>query len=181
MDWSPEDSDDITAYHEAGHAVASLVCRDFVGRMEFVESEDGPLAQTETWELEPPLVTDGGSVVKKEAYSHEELAAYEDAIRILMSGPAAEARYADRDFQTALERNPSDNKKINAISHSVWRDYDLVDQLAGRLRDDSIQLVEEHWLAIEALAVAFEEKRSLSGEQIREVVYSVPDADARSV
>jgi hypothetical protein len=165
--WALEDSDDIVARHEAGHAVASLARRDHIGPVEFVDDDSDHVARADTWNLEPPLVTASGAVVQRQHYSDADLQAYEDAIVISMAGPAAEAKAADRSFEEAMEHNPGDRRKADVISHSVWRQHDLVDQVLERLGREAQDLVESHWDDIERIATALEEQRRLEGDEVR--------------
>jgi hypothetical protein len=159
-----QDPDDVVAHHEAGHAVASYVLRDFLGTVTIDSPDEMHAGGTKVWTLTPPLVDDSGLVVTKDKYTENDLDDFEAAVVIATAGPLAETMYwTHRTYDEVLMQNKRDEAQIMTITRKIWPE-----DAAGahqRLRSRAQALLQTNWSSVQRLAAVLEDKRTLAGPE----------------
>ena len=153
------DEDRIAAFHEAGHAVAAWAQGIGVeyATIEHEEGERGRIAL----EQEPGLLTS--------------VAEMERLIRVSLAGPMAQQR-ACGDAEIDQERAGADMIIVRALFIVITGgNIDRFPQFITRLRDETEALIFEplNWARVLSVAAALVERRTLTGDELRDVINAV--------
>lgn len=163
-----DDPDDVVAFHEAGHAAASYLLRGFVGTVT-IEPDTQHAGGTEVWVLSPPLVDQNGRIASKSAYTSDELADLEDAVKIGMAGPVAESLYwPHRTYAEVLARNGDDEGTVVTILKTIWPH--AVESTEKRLCEEVTGLLKANWGKVERLAEVLQAERRVDGGKAQRVL-----------
>jgi ATP-dependent Zn protease len=157
-------SREATAYHEAGHAVAQYYLRLPIRKVTIVsDKEKGTLGHCES---KGPLYLKGIdldiSPAKQDRIFRK--------IQALLAGNVAQQRFNKRSVRKW--HASSDYRKAVDLAIRVT-DTDGVRLLLGWLRHGTECLVQTRWREIEAIAAALLERKTLTGDEIREIINSL--------
>ncbi|MEM7314481.1 MAG: M50 family metallopeptidase [Planctomycetota bacterium] len=153
-----DDELELTAYHEAGHAVAAAILGGRVTRITLEPEDDDRYGDTR---IEWPLA----GVSRKEQIVRE--------IRTLLAGPVAESIYAGSDYELRITRESSvDWLRAAEFASSLFTDKPkrtaylaiIADELKEDLRQESI------WAALAALSDELLAHETIEQHQIEEVL-----------
>jgi ATP-dependent Zn protease len=145
---SRSDAEERTAFHEAGHVVAAYVLDREITRV----SLDGPSGATTS-------LTDDGDEWDRRAKD----------IVVAYAGPLAEARKFERANAGGMyEDHLHIRREIEPVAHAHRRAMtpEDVEVLRSELAAKALQIVDENWGAVEALALELIRTRTLSGPQV---------------
>lgn len=150
-----------TAFHEAGHAVVSVVERVPLTRVTIVEDGDalGSCGHM-PWPTSVQPEYDGSS---------RTTARIRRQIRVLFAGVIAEAK-STGSKRWNLRGFHSDRVSIGDLALYVESGREDASAVCERERCNTEALVAEHWRAIVSVALALLEHESLSGRRVREIV-----------
>lgn len=148
----------LTAYHEAGHAVMAHLCGQIVTKVEIIGDEEHTGSVSCLRYLEEPRWG-----VDKNIPS----VAIEARILCLVAGIAAE-NILTEDLSW---REPQDDlDEAVRLALRVVGSCDRVLPLLNEAREHAVDLLRRHWQAVEAIAGLLLIHRSLSRDQLRQVV-----------
>lgn len=150
----------LTAYHEAGHALASELYGQVLTRVEIVGDTEHS-GSTET--LRFPTDPDEGGL------SRAEVEAIENQLRCVLAGTVAEAMVSGRDD---WDETSGDLDEAVRLAMKLVDDCEDVLPLFEDLREDLEKVLRENWRAIEALADELMDRKSLSGAEVRRILDS---------
>lgn len=150
----------LTAYHEAGHALASELYGQVLTRVEIVgDSEHSGT----TVALRFPSDTDEGQT------SQATLKAVEDQLRCVLAGTVAEMMVAGREDWD----EPSEDLDVAVrLAMKLVDDCEDVLPLLEDVRMDLERILRERWAAVERLAEELIRRKSLSGAEVRQILES---------
>jgi hypothetical protein len=152
-----------TAYHEAGHAVAMAQrCQRF--RTVTIEPGKGYLGRVQGPAIPRPILDDSASRRRTALW-------YDDQIFTLLAGPRAERRFTGRsnhrgasyDYEAAADLIVRMNIPDKAQKH--YYAYHLA-------TIDAFLATPFWWSKVEAVAVALLDRRTLSGDEARGIIWS---------
>lgn len=151
-----------TAYHEAGHAVASHVLKYAPKTKKLTiepEPEFGNLGHALAFfmpSLKPDLEDDLKTMARLEA-----------RVIVLLAGPESERKYTGRYNNAGAAGDHAD-----AADYALRMDSNSTCMAAHReyCRQRAIQLVDHQWKMIEKLAEALLEHKTLNGKQVRAIL-----------
>lgn len=169
-----------TAYHEAGHAVADHVlglrvervtinpvgvfgglCQSSPAGAPVVSQEFlSDLAAIEAkyyGRVAPPVATLEGEALDRQLVQ-------------LLAGPEAQRRYTRSGSHGDSSDMAQARRLLGAGRRSMW---DLCADLADA-RERTRLLLDEHWPAVEAVALALQASGTLSGDQVRLLIATAP-------
>ena len=164
---TPRPDDEIVCYHEAGHAVASVVLGRKVLFVEIDSGEDDNGIPHHGRTSSPPMK------LKKGAYPVRDIV---NEAWIALAGSLAQAR----GMGTREMDDPGDTAKATeltrmVVSHPQARErlgvgtsdlYEVVDAFKIKTRE----LLDEHWPAVERVVDALRTERTISGVRLRQLV-----------
>ena len=166
---SPEEH---TAFHEAGHAVASVVLSGKVGRVTIVEdSRQDSLGSTcTTSSLELARNIEGLKTSRSAAWI---LGTQIQRMVFALAGETAARRASGR-----KDKVGSDDDYGHVADYALGIALDKVEAnaLIAWLERRTDLLIKTHWKPIKALAAALLRQKTLTGKQAREIVLSTPPA-----
>lgn len=148
----------LTAYHEAGHAVMAHLCGQIVTTVEIVGDEEHMGSVSSLRFLEEP---------RWGVDEHMPSAAVEARILCLVAGIAAESII---NGETSWREPEDDLDEAVRLALRVVRSCDRVLPLLEEAREHAVDLLDQHWEAVEALAARLLIHRRLSRDQVRDVV-----------
>lgn len=150
------------AYHEAGHAVVAVRLNHRLGRVTIRPDRDGPVlgrarveALDRRWGTDPTIVLAGYCAEKRHAPSTHWLGGSQDDIG-----------EADRALDRLCGPTTDDNRDAKA---DLWRAWER----------GALEIVKDPdvWRAIEALAAALLEKKTLSGRAAKAIIDPIIDPE----
>jgi ATP-dependent Zn protease len=148
----------LTAYHEAGHALASELYGQVLTRVEIVgDTEHSGSTETLRFPTDPE---EGG-------LSYAEIEAVEKQLRCVLAGTVAEAMVSGRDD---WDETSGDLDEAVRLAMKLVDDCEDVLPLFEDLREDLEKVLRENWRAIEALADELVQRKSLSGAEVRRIL-----------
>jgi ATP-dependent Zn protease len=151
-----------TAYHEAGHAVAHYLLRR-AGRLREVtivpDAQRGTPGRAPRW-TDPYDLDDGPwSDLVKVRLQHEAM--------VLLAGGIAERRFAGRTDQADTQ---SDYEKAAELALAISGSEHAADAFLDWLGTVTEDLVADRWPAVEAIAAALLQQRTLSAHDVDQLV-----------
>ena len=162
----PRPDDEGICWHEACHAVASVVLGRKVLFVEIDSGEDMDGIPHHGLTRNPPLNTKKGLKVKQ---------LYVEA-QIALAGPLAHAKAFE---DTSEIDDPGDHAKASELLRMIlsvpqvqteWGDESRLPDLLEQCKDRTRQLLEDHWGAVERVAGELRTHRSLAGARVRQLV-----------
>jgi len=154
---SPES---LTAYHEAGHALASELYGQVLTRVEIVgDSEHSGT----TLALRFPSDPDEGQTSKAT------LEAVENQLRCVLAGTVAEAMISGRE---GWDETSEDLEVAVRLAMKLVDDCEDVLPLLEDVRADLEEVLRKHWASVKSLADELVRRKSLSGAEVRQILES---------
>jgi ATP-dependent Zn protease len=150
----------LTAYHEAGHALASVLYGQVLTRVEIVGDAEHS-GSTET--LRFPADPDEGGL------SRTEIEAVENQLRCVLAGMVAEAMVVRRN---GWDESSGDLDEAVRLAMKLVDDCEDVLPLLEDLREDLEKVLSANWQSIEVLADRLMDRKSLSGAEVRRLLES---------
>ena len=149
--------DEKTAYHEAGHAVARILLRRVprLRKVTIVSTDD---SEGSTHSAHWPSFNPGSEVDERKVY---------ERIMALLAGPVSEKRFAKRASNVGAR---SDHARAADLALYVSADEKLANSLLKWLSVRTEKFVEVNWWAVQAVAEALLEHKTLSGKKAKEVI-----------
>ena len=160
-------TDQVVCYHEAGHAVASVVLGRKVLFVEVDSGEDVHGIPHHGRTSNPPLNAKKGLKIKQ----------LDIEAQIALAGPLAHAKAFDLD--TSGIEDPGDRAKASELLRMIlsvpqvqaeYGDESRLPDLLEECKDRTRQLLEDHWGAVERVAGELRTRRSLTGARVRQLV-----------
>ncbi len=148
----------LTAYHEAGHALASQLYGQVLTRVEIVGDREHS-GSTET--LRFPTDPDEGEL------SQATLEAVENQLLCVLAGTVAEAMVSGRD---GWDETSGDLDLAVRLAMKLVDNCEDVLPLFQDLREDLETVLRENWTSVEALAGELMDRKSLSGAEVRRIL-----------
>lgn len=150
----------MTAYHEAGHAVMAHLVGQIVTAVEIVGDEEhsGSVCSLRF----------GGQPTSGESLA--EARTLETRILCLVAGGAAE------DILTGERRPRESDGDLDEAARLALRlveEWHQVVPMLDEARDGAVDVLRNHWEAVEALALRLLVHRRLSGEEVRRLIEAV--------
>jgi ATP-dependent Zn protease len=154
------------AYHEAGHAVVGTIQPVGAVRRASIRKNKHSAGRVT---CERPSATWWEAVRSGSPAEAQQAAA--PVIRRAWAGIIAEANVSGK---VNMAGSSTDFETINMLAYQVaWEGADTdLSAYTGRLRRETEAIIKEHWPAIQAVAAALMKRRSLLGDEIRELVKS---------
>jgi ATP-dependent Zn protease len=156
-----------TAYHEAGHAVASYYLFHRIKKVTIVPDKKNDNAGS-CHSKGPSLAGIDVSI------SPRKQATIFDNIKIFLAGEAAQARFNRRTIRQW--HGSSDFHQAAGLALRLSGDARGAELLLDWLRHEAEQLVAIRWREIEVVAEALLRRRTLTGEEVRAVINEYYDA-----
>ena len=151
-------SETLTAFHEAGHALAAELFGERTTRVEIVGDADLS-GSTETLRLPSDPDDEGASQASRESV--------EDQLRCVLAGIVAEAMVSGRD---SWDETSEDLDLAVRLAMKVVDDCEEVVPLLESIRVDLEQVLGQRWAVIEKLADALMHRKQLSGAEVRRIL-----------
>lgn len=151
-----------TAYHEAGHAVVSVLTRHTVKKATIV-SDGETLGEVFNSGWPPSIIADcetGACESKSRRWLFREMI-------IKHAGMIAEARGTGGMTEDVVEWGGSDSSEL---ADYVLRAFSDPQEKVDQAKQETEKLLDAHWEAVEAIAAALLEHRTLSGKRVRAIV-----------
>jgi len=145
----------ITAYHEAGHAVACCVFKHAFKEVSIIP-EEGFQGRVRNGGLPEDLVD---QILGKENLSLEEEKLVRETIIISLAGTASECRFTGEDNWVG---SMSDRRK-------AWALAPILDCRIEDFYEPARQFISSNWKKVEAVAQALLERHTLSAQQVQEI------------
>ncbi len=150
----------LTAYHEAGHALASELYGQVLTRVEILgDTEHSGTTETLRFPVDPD---EGGS-------SRASVEAIENRLRCVLAGTVAEMMVSERE---GWNESSEDLELAVRLAMKLVDDCEDVLPLLEDLRADLENVLREHWAAVESLADELVRRKSLSGAEVRQILES---------
>jgi ATP-dependent Zn protease len=151
---------ELTAWHEAGHAVMAHLCGQFVTGVEIVGDENLTGSVSSLRLIHARHGTDPAV----------RTARLETRILCLVAGFAAEAIVSD-DWDWSAAEDEDLNEAVR-LSLRITKRCDKVPRFLEHARDHAVDLLRSNWPAVEAVSRELMKKGRLSGEEFRVMVES---------
>ena len=148
----------LTAYHEAGHALASELYGQVLSRVEIVGDTEHS-GSTET--LRFPTDPDEGE------FSQANLEAIENQLRCVLAGTVAEGMVSGRE---GWDESSGDLDEAVRLAMKLVDDCEDVLPLLEDLREDLEDIIRANWTSIKALAHELIDRKSLTGAEVRRIL-----------
>ena len=158
--------DAATAYHEAGHAVASWCLGRRVCSATIVPDDDS--AGRVKNEREKPSTA---FAVECGDPWHPSRFRAEKRVMIVQAGEVAQRRYNPRSVRRYHSQSDLNKSLDTLLSCNPYEEEPDVTHHYQLLRKWTASLIERHWHLVEAVAKALLERRTLSGTQILDVIH----------
>lgn len=150
----------LTAYHEAGHALASQLYGQVLTRVEILgDTEHSGTTETLRFPVDPD---EGGT-------SRASIEATENQLRCVLAGTVAEMMVSERE---GWDERSEDLDVAVRLAMKLVDDCEDVLPLLEDIRADLETVLRESWGAIESLAGELVERKSLSGAEVRQILES---------
>ncbi len=153
----------LTAYHEAGHAVAAVLLRCPVESITIEPGEDsGCLGRCVLGDRPSWLCPDTSGGSRARFY-------IERRMMILLAGRVAESKHLGRPYHEGSE---GDEDKIARLAEVICGSDGEDQKFIAWLHARTVNLlsVEEHWQAVERVVAELLERKTLKGAAVRRVV-----------
>lgn len=174
-----------TAYHEAGHVVVAtalqkrveLVSIGVTGKVGgfclFMEQSDPAFAPAEIAAAATEMAATMERPATRPTYSADER---ERRVLIALAGPEAQRRCTGGRWNPLGDEYDMQRARdlLGADSRSVW---DVCAEIADA-RERTRMLLDKHWPAVEAVALALLTTGTLTGSQVRTLIQYTPAAGA---
>lgn len=148
----------LTAYHEAGHALASELYGQVLTRVEIVgDTERSGSTETLRFPTDPD----------EDGRRRAEIEAVENQLRCVLAGTVAEAMVTGRD---RWDESCGDLDEAVRLAMKLVDDCEDVLPLLEDLRDDLETVLRANWDSIESLAEELMVHKSLSGAEVRRLL-----------
>ena len=150
----------VTAYHEAGHAVACWRFGWPISRVSIVLKDaylGAVTADDPTLNIRPDM--DGSKGAKQ---------AMRESIVVCCAGPRAQVRYDASSWHDG--HGEKDFKVAGGLALRLGGISERANALGEKLDAEAQALVESHWAEIEAVATALLEHKELDGDVIKELL-----------
>ena len=148
----------LTAYHEAGHALASELYGQVLTRVEIVgDAEHSGTTESLRFPVDPD---EGGT-------SSASVEAIENRLRCVLAGTVAEMMVSERE---GWAESSEDLEAAVRLAMKLVDDCEDVLPLLEDVRADLEQLLRERWSAVDALADELVKRKSLSGAEVRQIL-----------
>ncbi len=148
----------LTAYHEAGHALASELYGEVLTRVEIVGDTEHA-GTTETLRFATDLDEGRGNRASLEVV--------ENQLRCVLAGTVAEAMVSGRG---GWDETSEDLDAAVRLAMKLVDDCEDVLPLLEDVREDLERVLREHWTAVESLADELMHHKSLSGAEVRRIL-----------
>lgn len=151
-----------TAYHEGGHAVVSVLTRRQVKKVTIVP--DGETLGEVVHYGWPPSIIEDTATRASESKSRRWL--FREMI-IHHAGMIAEAKGTGGMTEDIVEWGGSDS---STLADYVLQAFGDSQKKVDQTKQETKKLLDAHWEAVEAIAAALLEHRTLSGKRVRAIV-----------
>jgi ATP-dependent Zn protease len=148
----------LTAYHEAGHALASELYGEVLTRVEIVGDSEHT-GTTETLRFATDLDEGRGTRASLEVI--------ENQLRCVLAGTVAEAMVSGRE---GWDETSEDLNEAVRLAMKLVDDCEDVLPLLEDVREDLERVLREHWTAVESLADELMHRKTLSGAEVRRIL-----------
>lgn len=156
-----ESMDRLTAYHEAGHAVMAQLCGQYIVKVEIIGSGDlSGTCSSLRFRGEPAIGEDPAMPT----------AAVEARILCLCAGMAAENMAGGC---TASQDGGGDLDEAVRLALRLVDDCEAVMPYLQRASEFAEEILGRHWDAVETLATSLLARKSIAGEEVRELLAPV--------
>ena len=152
--------EELTAFHEAGHALAAELYGERTTLVEIVGDADLS-GSTETLRLPSDPDDDGVSRASRESI--------EGQLRCVLAGIVAEAMVSGR---AGWNEGSEDLDLAVRLAMKLVDDCEQVVPLLENIRIDLERVLRERWTAVEELANALMHRKQLSGAEVRRILAS---------
>ncbi len=150
----------LTAYHEAGHALASELYGQVLTRVEILgDTEHSGTTEARRFPVDPD--EDGSSRAGIEAV--------ENRLRCVLAGTVAEMMVSERE---GWDESSEDLELAVRLAMKLVDDCEDVLPLLEDVRADLERTLRENWTAVESLAAELVRRKSLSGAEVRQILES---------
>ncbi len=148
----------LTAYHEAGHALASELYGQVLTRVEILgDTEHSGTTETLRFSSDP----DEGMGTRAS------LESIENQLRCVLAGTVAEAMISGR---AGWNESSEDLDAAVRLAMKLVNDCEDVLPLLEDVREDLERVLREHWTAVESLADELVHHKTLSGAEVRRIL-----------
>jgi ATP-dependent Zn protease len=148
----------LTAYHEAGHALASELYGEVLTRVEIVgDTEHAGTTETLRFSSDP----DEG------AGTRASLEKVENQLRCVLAGTVAEAMVSGRE---GWDETSGDLDEAVRLAMKLVDDCEDVLPLLEDVREDLERVLRDHWTAVESIADELMHHKTLSGAEVRRIL-----------
>ncbi len=151
-EWS--ESERLTAYHEAGHAVMAQLCGQQITRVEIVGDADHTGSVDSLRFPANPGTRDGAEAI-------------EDRLRCTLAGVVAETIVSGRED---WDEKSEDLDIAVRLAMQLVDDCEAVLPFLEELRRDIEEELRNRWVAVELLAVELLHHKSLTGSEVRKLM-----------
>jgi len=150
--WS--ESERVTAYHEAGHAVMAQLCGQQITRVEIVGDADLTGSVDSLRFPADPALDDGSDAIA-------------DRIKCTLAGMVAEAMVSGRED---WDEKSEDLDLAVRLAMQLVDDCEAVLPYLEALRREIEQELSDRWVAVELLAIELLHRKALTGSEVRKLL-----------